>query len=232
MLRRNMFLKYYQAADDGTGAGGAGDESVPAKTYTQAEVDEITKGLKESRDTLLSEKKTVAQKAKEAEEARLALELESAKKLGELDKFEQSLRAGFDKEKGELSTTLEALKGKVVGESKRATLSAFTGDFIAPESLDLISQLVKTEFDGTDVKTQFTDFKGNVITTDAAEFKKWMAKHPAISHLMKADGPHGGGAIGGKQGARGTSFADMSLTEKSKLANENPTLYAQMSKAI
>lgn len=232
MLRRNMFLKYYQAADDGTGAGGAGDENVTAKTYTQAEVDELTKGLKESRDTLLSEKKTVAQKAKEAEEARLALELESAKKLGELDKFEQSLRAGFDKEKGELSTTLEALKGKVVGESKRATLSAFTGDFIAPESLDLISQLVKTEFDGTDVKTQFTDFQGNVITTDAAEFKKWMAKHPAISHLMKADGASGGGAIGGKQGARGTSFADMSLTEKSKLANENPTLYAQMSKAI
>lgn len=232
MLRRNMFLKYYQAADDGTGAGGAGDETAPVKTYTQAEVDEITKGLKESRDTLLSEKKTVAQKAKEAEEARLALELESAKKLGELDKFEQSLRAGFDKEKGELSTTLEALKGKVVGESKRATLSAFTGDFIAPESLDLISQLVKTEFDGTDVKTQFTDFQGNVITTDAAEFKKWMAKHPAISHLMKADGASGGGAIGGKQGARGTSFADMSLTEKSKLANENPTLYAQMSKAI
>lgn len=203
MLRRNMFLKYYQAVDDGTGAGGAGDETVTVKTYTQAEVDELTKGLKESRDTLLSEKKTVAQKAKEAEEARLALELESAKKLGELDKFEQSLRAGFDKEKGELSTTLEALKGKVVGESKRATLSAFTGDFIAPESLDLISQLVKTEFDGTDVKTQFTDFQGNVITTDAAEFKKWMAKHPAISHLMKADGASGGGAIGGKNSAGG-----------------------------
>lgn len=232
MLYRNMFNKYYAEADDGTGAGGAGNETVTAKTYTQAEVDELTKGLKESRDTLLSEKKTVAQKAKEAEEARLALELESAKKLGELDTFEKTLRAGFDKEKGELSTTLEALKGKVVGESKRATLSAFTGDFITPESLDLISQLVKTEFDGTDVKTQFTDFQGNVITTDAAEFKKWMAKHPAISHLMKADGASGGGAIGGKQGARGTSFADMSLTEKSKLANENPTLYAQMSKAI
>jgi hypothetical protein len=208
MLRRNMFLKYYQAADDGTGAGGAGsDNPAPVKTYTQAEVDELTKGLRESRDTLLSEKKTVAQKAKEAEEARLALELESAKKLGELDKFEQSLRAGFDKEKGELSTTLEALKGKVVGESKRATLSAFTGDFIAHESLDLISQLVKTEFDGTDVKTQFTDFQGNVITTDAAEFKKWMAKHPAISHLMKADGASGGGAIGAKNNASGGAVA-------------------------
>jgi len=138
------------------------------------------------------------------------------------DNFRQALQAVLQHEGGFVNhpkdpggmTNLGVTKkvweewvGKVVGESKRATLSAFTGDFIAPESLDLISQLVKTEFDGTDVKTQFTDFQGNVITTDAAEFKKWMAKHPAISHLMKADGASGGGAIGAKNNASGGAVA-------------------------
>lgn len=205
------------------------EPQVPVKSYTQEEVDGLIGGLKSKVDELLGEKKTATQRAKEAEDARLAAELEASKKSGELDKFEQSLRAGFDKEKGELSATLETLKGRVVGESKRAVLGAWSGDFLTPESLDLISQLVKTEFDGLEVKTQFTDFQGNVITTDADEFKKWMQKHPAISHLMKADSATGGGATGGKSGARGASFAEMSLTDKAKLANENPTLYAQMS---
>ena len=108
------------------------------------------------------------------------------------------MRGEFEKERGGLTTKLEALTNRVVGESKKAVLSSFSGDFIAPESIDLIGQLVKTEFDGENVKTQYTDFSGNVITTDAAEFKKWMSNHPAISHLMKADAASGGGAIGSK----------------------------------
>ena len=60
-------------------------------------------------------------------------------------------------------------------------------------------------FQDSQVKTQFTDFAGNVITTDPAEFKKWMAKHPAISHLMKADAASGGGAAGGKGSGSGAA---------------------------
>lgn len=177
---------------------GAAPEVQTVKTYTEAEVAEMVSGLKSKVDELLTEKKTVAQKAKEAEAARVAAEQESAKKAGELDKFEASLRAGFDKEKAELTTTLDTLKSRVVGESKKAVLGQFSGQFIAPESVDVIAQLVRTEFDGAEVKTQFTDFAGNVITTDPAEFKKWMAKHPAISHLMKAETATGGGASGSK----------------------------------
>ncbi|MGL6147143.1 MAG: hypothetical protein ACRC1V_01550 [Plesiomonas sp.] len=188
---------------DNAPAPAAEPEAPTVKTYTEDEVNALVGGLKTKVDELLSEKKTVAQKAKEAEQARIAAEQEAAKKAGELDKFEQSLRSGFEKEKGELSATLDALKSRVVGESKKAMLGQFMGSFVAPESVDVIAQLVKTEFDGTEVKTQFTDFAGNVITTDAAEFKKWMAKHPAISHLMKAEVMQGGGATGSKGGASG-----------------------------
>ena len=87
--------------------------------------------------------------------------------------------------------------------------------------------MVKTEFDGTDVKTQFTDFAGNVITTDPAEFKKWMGNHPAISHLMKADAASGGGANGGKSpnaGGNGANkkYQDMTPQEKVEYLRSNP----------
>ena len=209
MLFRNMFLKYYdEAGADGAAGGGATE---PVKTYTQAEVDEMTKGLKESRDALLSEKKQTAAKAKEAEAARLLAEQEAARKSGELDKFEASLRGEFEKERGAMKSQLDALMNRVTSESKRAVLGSFAADFNDPASLEIVSQLIKTEFDGSDVKTQYTDFAGNVITTDAAEFKKWMANHPAISHLMKSDIPSGGMDVGGKD-TKGGAFVSQNAT--------------------
>ena len=204
MLFRNMMRKYYEEAGaDGAASGGAGGEA--EKTFTAAEVEELTKGMKSKLDELLKEKKSASQAAKDAEAARLAAEQEAARKSGELDKFESSLRGEFEKEKGALTGKLTALESRVLGESKKAVLGGFTGDFIAPESVDLVAQLVKTEMDGDQVKTQFTDFAGNVITTDPVEFKKWMAKHPAISHLMKADAASGGGAAGGKGSGSGAA---------------------------
>ena len=204
MLFRNMIRKYYdEAGSDGAASGGAGGE--PEKTFTAAEVEELTKGMKSKLDELLKEKKSASQAAKDAEAARLAAEQEAARKSGELDKFGASLRGEFAKEKGALTGKLNALESRVLGESKKAVLGGFIGDFIAPESVDLVAQLVKTELDGDQVKTQFTDFAGNVITTDPAEFRKWMAKHPAISHLMKADAASGGSATGGKGGVGGAA---------------------------
>ena len=209
MLFGNMFLKYYnKAGDDGAAGGGAGAGDTP-KTYTQAEVEalinERTNGLKSKVDELLGEKKSAAQKAKEAESARIAAEQAAARQSGELDKFEQSLRGEFAKEKEPLVAKLTALESRVLGESKKAILGGFVADFIAPESVDVIGQLVKTELDGDNIKTQFTDFAGNVITTDPAEFKKWMAKHPAISHLMKADSAFSGGGANGNNGKGGAN---------------------------
>lgn len=206
----NIAMKYYEeAGQDGAAGGGAGAGDTQ-KTYTAAEVEEMTKGLKSKLDELLTEKKSASQKAKEAEQARIAAEQAAARQSGELDKFEQSLRGEFAKEKEPLVAKLTALESRVLGESKKAILGGFAADFLAPESIDVIGQLVKTELDGDNIKTQFTDFAGNVITTDPAEFKKWMAKHPAISHLMKADAASGGGAMGGKNSSGGAGQAKYS----------------------
>ena len=204
MLIRNMMRKYYEEAGaDGAASGGAGGE--PEKTFTAAEVDELTKGMKSKLDELLREKKTASQAAKDAEAARLAAEQEAARKSGELDKFEASLRGEFEKEKGALTGKLTALESRVLGESKKAVLGGFAGDFELPESVDIVAQLVKTELDGDHVKTQFMDFAGQVVTTDPAEFRKWMQNHPVISRLMKATAASGGGAAGGKGSGSGAA---------------------------
>lgn len=212
-----MFTLKYRLQEEANPEGGEGGGGEAPKTYTQEELDSALKGLKESRDALLTEKKTVAQKAKEAEEARLKAEQEAAKKMGELDKFEESLRGEFEKERGGLTAKLESLTQRVTGESKKAILSSFATEFHKAESLDLIAQLVKTEFDGADVKTQFTDFAGNVITTDPVEFKKWMQKHPVISELMKADVKSGGGADGNRSANGVSNTATISRSDFEKL---------------
>lgn len=214
MLFRNMWNKYHEEAGADGAAGGGASAGDPPKTYTAAEVEEMTKGLKSKLDELLTEKKSASQKAKEAEAARIAAEQAAARQSGELDKFEQSLRGEFAKEKEPLVAKLTVLESRVLGESKKAILGGFSADFLAPESIDVIGQLVKTELDGDNIKTQFTDFAGNVITTDPAEFKKWMAKHPAISHLMKADAASGGGAMGGKSQAGGAGTLNRQQFDK------------------
>jgi hypothetical protein len=224
-----MFKLNYRLMEE-VAEGGEGGSTEQPRMYTREELDAEIAGLKANNERLLSEKKETARKAKEAEDARTLAEQERAKQSGKLEEFEASLRGEFDKERQGLQGKLDSLTSRVVGESKKATISQFSGDFIDPSSTDLIAQLVSAEFDGENVTTQFKDFQGNVITTDAAEFKKWMQKHPALSHLLKADAATGGGAAGSKfSGGGATKLKDMSLTERAKLANENPKLYAQLS---
>lgn len=59
------------------------EEQADTKTYTAAEVEELTKGLRTKVDELLGEKKTVAQRAKELEEAQAAAEQERLKEKEE-----------------------------------------------------------------------------------------------------------------------------------------------------
>lgn len=204
MLIRNMMRKYYEEAGaDGAASGGAGGEESKGKTFTEADVqsliakavDDAVSGLKTKNDELISERRK--------DQERIARE--KARADGKLEEFEATIRAQEREQYEPVVKSLEALKSRTIMAEKKAVLGGFTGDFIAPESVDLVSQLVKTELDGDQVKTQFTDFAGNVITTDTAEFKKWMAKHPAISHLMKADAASGGGAAGGKGSGSGAA---------------------------
>jgi hypothetical protein len=170
------------------------------RTYTQEEVDALVSGLKSNTEKLLAEKKDAARKAKEADDARLMAEQERAKKSGELEQFEQSLRKQYDPVIAEKDAKLTALSNRILGSERKAVMGDVLakGKFIDPDAADLLAQFVKTEFDGDAVVTKFVGADGQVITTDVDKFIDYCKKHKVISHLMQADAASGGGAAGGR----------------------------------
>lgn len=175
-------------------------EQPAAKTYTQEEVDALVSGLKSNTEKLLAEKKDAARKAKEAEDARILAEQERAKKSGELEQFEQSLRKQYDPVIAEKEARIAAMSDRILGSERKAVMGDVLakGKFIAPEAADLLAPFVKTEFDGDAVVTKFVGADGQVITTDLDKFIDYCKKHKVISHLMQSDAASGGGASGNK----------------------------------
>lgn len=210
-----------EADPDKSGGGG--------KTFTQEEVDALVAGLKSNNDKLLAEKKEAKRLADEAAAAKLLADQDAAKKSGELETFEKTLRSQYDTELAAKDKALQARSERILTSEKKAIVSSLSGMLIDDSATELLGMLVRTEFDGDDVVTKFVGADGAVITTDVEQFKKYLCEHKAFSHLIKADAATGGGANGGKFRGGATNFASMTLTEKAKLANENPALYAQLS---
>lgn len=201
------------------------------KTYTQEEVDSLVAGLKNNNAQLLSEKKAEAKAKQEAEAARILAEQERAKQSGELEKFEASIRKQYDPVIAEKEARITAMSDRILGSERKAVMGDVLakGKFIDAEAADLLAPFIKTEFDGDAVVTKFMGADGKVITTDINKFVEFCKNHKVISHLMQADAASGGGASGSKSSGGAADFANMSLTDKSRLANENPKLYAQLS---
>ena len=184
------------------------------KLYTEEEV----AGLKANAAALLAEKKEMQKKAKDAEGARLLAEQEKAKQSGELEQFEQSLRKQYDPVIAEKDAKLTALSDRILGSERKAVMGDVLakGKFIDAAAAELLTQFVKTEFDGDSVVTKFVGVDGGVITTDVDKFIDYCKKHPVISHLMQADAASGGGANGNKNpaGGAGGDAIDQKLRAK------------------
>lgn len=220
MLFRNMMKYYNEAGADGADAGGAGDH---AKTYTEAEVAELISGLKTKNDELLGKVKAKSEAAKAEEAERRRIEQEAAKKAGQVEELEKSLRSQFDAERNQLTAKQQALQARITGAEKKAILSSMVADFIDAESVDLIGHMVSVELDDDgNTVTKFTGADGQLLTTDAAEFRKIMRNNKAIARLLKADDTNGGGSQGGKAGAGGNV-----TMKRSDFESLNPTAKRQ-----
>lgn len=225
MFKLSDYFRVYR--EDEPLDGGA--KPPAGKSYTQEEVDALVSGLKANSDKLLAEKKEAKRLADEAAAARLIADQAAAKKSGELETFEKTLRGEYTPQLEAKDKIIAARNERILTSEKKAVVSSLSGMLIDDSATDLLGMLVRTEFDGDDVVTKFVGADGNVITTDVEQFKKYLCEHKAFSHLLKADAATGGGANGGKHRGGATNFASMTLTEKAKLANENPALYAQLS---
>ena len=102
-----------EAGADGAASGGTTEQT--PKTYTQAELDEIVSGLKANNQALLDEKKATAQKAKDAENARVLAEQTAAKSAGKMDEFEKTIRSQYEPVLAEKDARLNAMSERILG---------------------------------------------------------------------------------------------------------------------
>ena len=230
----NRFLRYplhEEAIDDNKPAGG----DAP-KTFTLEEVkamiEQEVAGLKANNEALLSEKKEVARRAREAEEERQRAHQEALKSAGKMDEFEKTIRGQYEPVLAEKDAKYSALASRVLGSERKAVLGSFAGDFITPEAVDILAPFVRTEFEGDDVVTKFVGSDGNVITTDPEQFRKYLREHKAFSHLIKANAASGGGASGGKGGGAAKTLSEMNDAERIAFAQSNPAEFKRQSEAL
>lgn len=211
----NRFMKMYMEAQNPEGGIPAAAPAVGAKSYTQADLDAAiaasTAGLKAKNEELLSEKKSVAQRVKDEEAQRILAQQEIAKNSGKLEEFEKTIRGQYEPQLAERDKRLSAMQERILGSERKSVINSFLGDFVDPSAADVLSLLVKTEFDGDEVVTKFVGADGKVITTEPEQFRKYLREHKAFSHLMKADAATGGGA-GGNKNANGGATSNSQLT--------------------
>lgn len=194
------------------------EEITSAKTFTEAEVNELVAGLKKNNEALLAEKKEAARIAKDAKDAQVLADQERAKKDGDLSTLEKSLTEQFGKQISEKDARLTMMSERILGAERKSVINSLAGMLVDDSAADILGMMVKTEFDGDDVVTKFVDGNGSVITTDPAKFKDWLKGHKAFSHLIKSDAATGGGAGGSKTnptgGAGGVDAVQQKLNAK------------------
>lgn len=184
------------------------DDSVKG-LYSQGEdgytlnVDGVPKedvsGLKRKIDELLTEKKTVQQKAIEAEEA---ARLETAEKLRKANDFEQlynSSESERQKAADELATLKANLQQQQVEGQASKVAASLTKD---TARANLLSQQISSRLSLVDGEVRVLDTNGNLTVSSVEELTQSIkAEYP---FLVDGSQAAGGGATGGSSGAGDT----------------------------
>lgn len=213
MFKLSDLIRVYREEAGEADKAGAGNAP---KTFTQEEVDALVSGLKSNNDKLLAEKKEAKRLADEAAAARLQTEQEAAKRSGELETFEKTLRSQYDPQLEAKDKIIASRNERILTSEKKAVVSSLAGMLIDESATDILGMMVRTEFDGDDVVVKFVGPDGAVITTDEAQFKKYLCEHKAFSHLIKADAATGGGANGSKKPNGGADGGKLTGIDKTR----------------
>ena len=173
----------------------------------QAAIAELHKtdvaGLKTKNDQLLGEQKSAKAAADEATQAAAesaqTAELEKAKKAGDLETLEQTLKQQFADKETKLGEQIAKRDEMILGSKRDAIISDISSHFIAPEASKLIlKSMIDVAYSENGTVTTFKGLDGAMISTDKKAFIDWAGQNAELSQLMKPIDSAGGGAGGSK----------------------------------
>lgn len=184
------------------------DDSVKG-LYSQGEdgytlnVDGVPKedvsGLKRKIDELLTEKKTVQQKALEAEELARQETAEKLKKANDYEQLYNSSEAERQKAADELATLKANLQQQQVASQASKVASQLTKDTARAK---LLSEQISSRLSLVDGEVRVLDTNGNLTVSSVEELTQSIkAEYP---FLVDGSQAAGGGATGGSSGAGDT----------------------------
>lgn len=178
-------------------------------TFTQEQVNEMiekaTGGLKSKVDELLGEKKSAAQKARDAEAEAQRIAEEAARKAGDTEALEKSWQAKLAKveeaSSGKLSAYEKTIQNLTVGR-EAATLA---GELAVQGSASVLERIVRdrlsVEMTDEGPKVRVLDASGKPSAASIADLKAELAADAGLAPLIAGSKASGGGAAGANGGA-------------------------------
>lgn len=196
------------------------------KTFTEADLKAMlereTEGLKKKVDELLTEKKTAAQRAKEAEEAAKAAAEDSARKSGDVEALEKSWKDKLTRREQELMTEVQSAQSALKEQMVTSVAAGIANEIAVPGSSKALlphiqSRLAMEIRDGKPV-TVVKDSEGKPSALTVDELKKEIMADAAFAPLIVGSKATGGGAGGGKGGGAAKTGDISSMSKDERLA--------------
>ncbi len=165
-------------------------------------------GLKNKIDELLSEKKTVQQKALEAEEKAQAEAIERMKKAKDYEQLYQSSESEREKASRELSELKAQITKQQVKAQSTEIATTLTKD---TQRAKLLSEQIQSRLSLVDGEIRVLDANGNLTVSTVEELTNSIkAEYP---FLVDGSQAAGGGAVGGSNSGAGDSKQTMSRSD-------------------
>lgn len=202
-------------------------QALDAQSATMSiEFESKIKGLKDTNQALKDEK--LAEIA-----AKEAAELEAAKKANDFEKILQLETEKAGKTQAELQAQLQARNDLLIGNDQKLAVSGLASHMINNDAATnlLLSNMAKSKFnDDGQIVRSYTDFNGQEVATDEVGFLNWAGGNDVMRNYLSGSKAQGGSANGSKLANGDKPFKDWTMTEKVKLANEDPEKYKLLSK--
>lgn len=201
------------------------------KEELTASFEESTKGLKDSQQKLLAEKKAEQEKQQQLAEEAEKVRLEKAAQDKDVSTLSESYEAKLQAERDRLAA-LEAENEKLTNGIKQGKISELASGFVNSNIVDdafsrqAMQDVYSKRLDIREGKTVVLDVEGNLTALSVEDLNKEIMTASIYANHIRSNQSTGGGATGsratGGAGVAGKKYSELTAEQKVQYLNDNP----------